>query len=144
MKTRKSRKTFWGRFSAVMAVLMLVLASVGMVTVGAVDNEPRHSQKDVMVVGDVDNLKTQLITNAIYGEDVKSKGIYEEITPYFNILCLFGHNTAETTAYLTEHYYYSTAPKCKETTYDVTYCTRSGCDFVNYVQISVNRVRCCS
>jgi len=149
MSSRKTRKAFLRRFSTVMAVLMLMLTSGGVFTVGAVENEtvaPRHelSQKDVVVVGNIDNFKAQLIINAINGESVQSKGVSGEITPNGNILCIFGHSTAKAKVYVTDHLYYSTAPKCKETEYDVTYCTRSGCDYINYVSCGSYRVYCCS
>jgi hypothetical protein len=60
----------------------------------------------------------------------------------FNILCLFGHSIQTGTILQTEHNYYSTAPRCKETTYFVEYCTRSDCDYFKITGESINRTGC--
>ena len=67
-----------------------------------------------------------------------------------NILCIFGHSKANGKVIATEHNYYSTAPRCRETISTVEYCTRNGCDYfaVNgcdyfaVLNTSYNRIVC--
>lgn len=142
----KSRETFWRRLSGVVTVFMLVLSCSGITAVSAEESETvvsRHGIKKVVIVGDIGSLKAKLITDAINGGTLASQKGEPEITPNFNILCILGHSKAKTMIYVTDHLYYSTSPKCLETVYDVTYCTRSGCDYIDYTQIGISRIPCC-
>ena len=84
---------------------------------------------------DIPKEKLEQIVKAIYGVD-------GETEPSRNLLCIFGHNKATGTITTTEHYYYSTYPRCKETNTRVEYCTRSGCDYFTTTGQTINRVGC--
>ena len=71
---------------------------------------------------DITEEKARPIINFLTGEETTS-------STRFNLLCLFGHNIKYAAIILTEHNYYPTQPKCKETTTLVDYCTRDGCDY---------------
>ena len=59
-----------------------------------------------------------------------------------NILCIFGHSKANGKVIATEHNYYSTAPRCRETHTNIEYCTRNGCDYFAVLNTSYNRIVC--
>ena len=125
----KVKKMFSKTFAILMAICMLAqLSGVSF----AVGSEPNV---EIVVSGVADEHKAQLITDTINGEII--------ISP-FGIACIFGHSTAKGTAVETTHRYYSTSPKCRRITYDVTYCTRSSCDYITYAQVSNIRVACCA
>lgn len=125
----KAKKMFLKSMAILMVFCVIVQSGV---SAANLENMP---YKEITVLGDVDSQKAQQIVGKISGETT--------ISP-FGIACLFGHSTARTTVYETTHRYYSTAPKCRRVTYDVTYCTRSSCDYIVYTQIGVNAVHCCS
>ena len=81
----------------------------------------------------MDASKAEQIVNLMMGNAVPQRG---------NIFCIFGHDKKTGTITLTEHYYYSTDPKCKKTTSSVEYCTRDGCDYYVVTGQSINRVPC--
>ena len=66
-----------------------------------------------------------------------------ESSTTYGILCIFGHKLSTTYAVETTHKEYSSAPRCVERTYEVTYCTRSSCDHSEATLISSIRVSCC-
>jgi len=74
--------------------------------------------------------------------EVMSGKFNETVMQPFGILCLLGHSIQTGTILKTEHNYYSTAPRCKETTFYVKYCTRSDCDYFTVTGESVNRTGC--
>ena len=124
----KVKRMFAKPIAILMAVCMVIQLN-GVVTAESVSN-------DIVVTGVTDEQKVQLITDTINGEIL--------ISP-FGIACLFGHSTAKGIAYETNHCYYTTAPKCRRTTYDVTYCTRSSCNYIVYTQIGATaRISCCA
>ena len=59
-----------------------------------------------------------------------------------NILCLFGHDIKTGTVLSTEHNYYSTTPKCRETRSSVEYCGRGGCDYYVVTNQITSRIAC--
>ena len=62
--------------------------------------------------------------------------------PRWNLLCLFGHDIKTGTITLTEHNYYTTAPRCRVTISDVEYCNRSGCDYFAVIKQYIYREVC--
>ena len=126
----KSRKMFLKPLAILMTVCFLVQ------TVVAEENRRNDTQKEIVVSGDVEKEKVQLIIDTINGEEI--------ISTRSNVLCLFGHSLAQTRAYETTHRYYAAAPRCLQVTYDVTYCTRSGCNYAVYTEIGRIRIYCCS
>ena len=120
-------------FSKFVAVVMAVCVFVGFST-SATGETRIFGTKEIVINGDVDKEKSQLIIDAINGEGI--------ISPR-NILCIFGHSLTRTTVVEINHRYYSTAPRCRRVTYDVTYCTRSGCGYINYTVISTVAIHCC-
>lgn len=127
----KKRKMIQRTLAGFMAVCMFVLSGSGFL-VGSAGDE---GFTEIIVSGDVDGQKAQQIVNKINGEIT--------ISP-FGLACLFGHSTAHTTAYEINHRYYATAPRCLQTTYDVTYCTRSDCNYIVYTKTGSIRIYCCS
>lgn len=64
-----------------------------------------------------------------------------EIMPA-NILCdIFGHDYLYTTASVIEHKAYANAPRCRQETYDVTYC--EDCDYTEQTLVNVTYIDCC-
>jgi len=129
----KVMKTLWR-----LLVILIVVCTL-MQTVVAVDTKRTsywHDKTEFIVGNDVDSAKARQIIATISGEEV--------ITPRGNILCLLGHSTARTTVSETIHCYYATAPRCLRKTYDVTYCTRSGCDYITYTHIGSVAIHCCT
>ena len=59
-----------------------------------------------------------------------------------SILCIFGHSIKTGSIQTTEHNYYATAPRCKETNARVEYCTRSNCDYFTITDQAVSRTGC--
>ena len=59
-----------------------------------------------------------------------------------SILCIFGHSIQTGGVCATEHNYYSTAPRCKETNIKVEYCTRNSCNYFITTGQSISRVGC--
>ncbi|MDR2572712.1 MAG: hypothetical protein LBD23_20790 [Oscillospiraceae bacterium] len=83
---------------------------------------------------------SQLVANAIYGEDSTSDYIGIALA---NILCIFGHSWAQTHSITIEHRVWSTSPRCVRTTHRVDYCTRSGCNRMDLTLISQIAIVCC-
>ena len=127
----KVRKLIGRPLAILMAVCLLSQ------TVGAVEStrESDRIQKDIVVSDGIDKEKAELIISAINGD---------EITTTRNILCIFGHSTARGSAQETIHRQYASAPRCLRNTYDVVYCTRSGCNYMTFTLISQLRINCCS
>ncbi|MDR2572486.1 MAG: hypothetical protein LBD23_19620 [Oscillospiraceae bacterium] len=130
----KVRKMFLKPLATLMAVCMLAqLSSVSF----AVEND---AFTEIVVEG-VDGQKTQLIADTITGKN--STSTFQAISPA-SILCIFSHSMAQTTARETNHRFWATAPRCRQTTYRVDYCTRSSCNHMILTQISQSRISCCS
>ena len=126
------RRALLRSVAALMVACMFILIGGGFTTR---EVELSDSFTEIIVNGVDDSQKEQQIIAALNGEIL--------ISP-MNILCIFGHSTAKGTAIGTQHRYYSSAPRCLRTNYDVTYCTRSGCDYIVYTQTGQGRVHCCS
>ncbi|MCL2071161.1 MAG: hypothetical protein FWH07_02885 [Oscillospiraceae bacterium] len=124
----KSRKLFLKPIAIFMAVCTL-----GSIAVSAETRSSRPST-EIIIEGVDDREKVQLIINTINGVEI--------IEPR-SILCIFGHNTAKTAALGTEHRVWATSPRCRQTIYDVTYCTRSGCNYITYTIRSQSSIHCC-
>ena len=73
---------------------------------------------------------------------IKSMSGEDEPGSRGNFFCLFGHDKQTGTIKLTEHNYYTTAPKCRETCSSVEYCVRSGCDYYVVTGQSFIRIGC--
>ncbi len=59
-----------------------------------------------------------------------------------NVLCsLFGHKYTTELAHVITHEYFPTAPRCKQETFEVTYCTR--CDESSMLLIGTSLISCC-
>ena len=84
---------------------------------------------------DIPKEKLEQIIKAMYGVD-------GETEPSRNLLCIFGHSKTTGKITITDHNYYSTAPKCRQTISYVEYCTRSGCDYFTTLSQSVSRITC--
>jgi hypothetical protein len=123
------------------SLFMVVCTAVLMCGISGADDTARVSarsyQTEYRFDGDIDKEKAQLIINSINGE--------ETVTSRGNVLCIFGHSIAHMTVEEIKHRYYATAPRCLKTTYDVAYCTRSGCNYTVWTQIGTSiRIYCCS
>jgi hypothetical protein len=89
---------------------------------------------EIVFVGDFDREKAELITALLNSE---------EIAVPRSILYIFGHIKEQTTVVVTEHRVWATSPRCRRITYDVTYCTRSSCDYVVMTVRSQIAIVCC-
>lgn len=125
----KVRKIFCKPVAIFMAVCMFISTGSGFMT----KEEERFTK--IVVEGVNDKSKAQLIVDTINGEEI--------IAPR-SVLCVFGHSTARGTAYGYNCKVYTTAPRCVRITYDVTYCTRSSCNYIAYTEIGRGRIVCCS
>lgn len=79
--------------------------------------------------------KAEQIVKTLYG-------IPDNTVQPLNLLCIFGHSTQSGIIYTTEHNAYSTAPRCREITSYVDYCTRSGCSYSTVTSESSYRISC--
>ena len=60
-----------------------------------------------------------------------------------NILCdIFGHDYLYTTTTVTTHKVRTTAPRCKQETYKVTYC--EDCDYMQKTLTKTEYISCCA
>jgi hypothetical protein len=130
----KVRKTFLKPIAILMAVCMLFQ----LIGVAIAEGEEGFTE---IIVEDVDCQTEQLIIDMINGEATTSDS--QAINPS-SILCIFGHSTAQTTIREINHRHWATAPRCRDTTYNVTYCTRSSCNYIVMTVRSQNRIHCCS
>ena len=80
--------------------------------------------------------KKQAIANRLIGADEY------EVAPA-NIWCdIFGHDYLYTTSTVVTHKARTTAPRCKQQLYDVTYC--EDCDYMQQTLVSTSYIYCCS
>ena len=132
----KTQKILRKPLAILMAVCMLFQLVGTVSAVGAV------SGTEIVIPADVEAQKAQQIINAINGELTISR--YEDTISTLGLACIFGHSMAQTTARETNHRYYATAPRCRQVTYKVDYCTRSSCNYITYTQTTAIAVYCCS
>jgi len=111
-----------------------MVASMFVLTGGGFTVAKEESFIEIVVCEKIDCEKAKLIIAAINGEEL--------ISPR-SILCLIGHSLAQGTAIGTEHRVYSSAPRCVQTNYRVSYCTRSSCNYIVYTQTGTARIHCC-
>jgi len=60
----------------------------------------------------------------------------------FSIFCIFGHSIQTALIITTEHNFYTTVPRCKQTHSSVEYCTRDSCSYYRVTDERVIRVGC--
>jgi len=126
------------KLSKILAILMSACMLLTMGSVSFAVEDDVDIEYDV--IGDVDDLKAQLIINAIIG--VPDNG-FIGIAPA-SLACLFGHSIGRANVVETTHRHWSTSPRCRQITYDVRYCTRSSCNHIaSMTQISNVRIPCC-
>ena len=125
---KKNKKVLLILVIAIISATMLTALQATAVSDSKIDRMEYSSE-------DIPKEKLDQIVKAMYG-------IGGEIEPSRNLLCIFGHNIATGTTTATEHYYYSTYPRCKETTTRVEYCTRNGCDYFVTKDQGISRVPC--
>jgi len=127
----KIKKVFARSLAGIMAACMFVLSGGGVVSaVGDVEYS---------VCNSVGSQQAQLIIDTINGNSSETATISPS-----SILCIFGHSIAEGRAIETQHRVWATAPRCRQITYRVNYCTRSSCNYVTYTVISDSRIPCCA
>ena len=118
-------------------VLFSLIASAILLTTMQVNALSTVTANDVSYSYDgISAEKAEKITGAM------SANSNDDIIQPFNILCILGHSKANGTIVKVEHNYYSTAPRCKDTTYFIEYCTRNDCDYFKVTGESVSRVGC--
>ena len=59
----------------------------------------------------------------------------------YGLSCLFGHDKITHTVRVIEHKVYKTAPRCKESIYSVTTCSR--CDYEEMTLLAQHYISCC-
>ena len=118
------------------AFFMAVCMSVSLAGMTSAEGERRVSDRKTEIIfeDDVCREKAELLTAVINGEEVEKPR---------NLLCLFGHSTTTTTVRAVTHNYWTTSPKCREQTYRIIYCTRSGCNYNTGSIIGDIRIHCC-
>jgi len=124
------KRVFLKSVAALMVVCMFALMS-GDVT--AIETEEGFTEIIIEDVGCCE--KEQQIIDTLNGENL--------ISP-MSLLCIFGHSTAQTIVIETNHRFYATSPRCRETVHRVVYCTRSSCNHMVLTQLSQGRIPCCS
>ena len=125
MKVRKMLKPL----AMLMAACILVL-SVGGVTAA------NKSDREIIVYGNINAQKAQIIADVIGGED---------IAVINSPLCAIGHSLGQSLVRKINHRVYASAPRCLEITYRVTHCIRPTCSHIaSYVEIGRGRIHCCS
>ena len=124
-------KRIFLRSLAVLMIACLFISTVSGVTV----KEKSETFTEIVIVDIDDAQKEQQIIATLNGDNL--------ISP-MNLLCIFGHSISQGTAIETNHRYWATAPRCRQTTYRVDYCTRSGCDYMKLTQTSQVAIRCCA
>ena len=124
------------RILKTLAIFMSVCMSVSLSGMTSAEGERRVSdcKTEIIFEDDVCREKAELLTAVINGEEVENPR---------NLLCLFGHSTTTTTVLAVTHNYYTTSPKCREQTYRIIYCTRSGCNYNTSSVIRDMRILCC-
>ena len=86
---------------------------------------------------EVDNRKVQLISDTVFSEN-------EEGIENRNILCLIaGHSTTNITQKMITHRFQTNPLRCREQTYRVVQCTRSGCNYSVRTLIEDKLIICC-
>ena len=72
----------------------------------------------------------------------KLVGLDDDPAQTYGLGCtLFGHDYKYTTASVITHKARTYAPRCKQQTYDVTYC--EDCDYNEQTLVSTRRIDCC-
>ena len=124
-------------------ISMLILMTVLCVAISAesANNNTYHFETenaDYTVTFNNDNLseaQQQIVASKlVFGND-------DSAQPYGLGCILFGHDYKYTTASVITHKYRSSQPRCKEDTYDVTYC--EDCDFTEETLINSKYIYCC-
>ena len=82
-----------------------------------------------------DETKQFITDKIIFGED------YDDGISTYAWCWLTGHNKQTEIVYKVEHKVYDTEPRCKETKYEVTTCTK--CDFYEENELSYKYIFCC-
>jgi hypothetical protein len=120
--------------SALTAVFMLIISVRGVYASGGKKLIFKYDEKEITVCGNVDEQKAKTVFNSIGNGEVSANR---------NILCSISHNLAHATIKEVTHRCYATVPRCLEIIYEVTYCTRSDCDYMVWTQIGESRIYCC-
>jgi hypothetical protein len=130
------KRAFLRSVAALMVACMFVLTFGGF-TMGevAVDVAINDGFTEIIVDGVECCEKEQQIIALLNGEELMSP---------MSILCIFGHSVAQTTAVEINHRFWAASPRCRQTTYRVNYCTRSGCNHMVLTQLTQSRIQCCS
>lgn len=123
-----------------LAMLMAVCMAIQMGSMSFAASDEGYVEIVVDCNGNCE--KEQMVANIFSGETSTSE--FVGIVPTANILCLFGHSWAEGRSIVIEHRYWATSPRCRQTTYRVDYCTRSGCDRLDLTQLTQIRISCCA
>ena len=70
-------------------------------------------------------------------------GVDDSSSQTYGLICtLFGHDYVYDSVNVVTHKVLSTAPRCKQQTYDVTYC--DNCDYYEEELVSTTYIYCCS
>ncbi|GHV14078.1 hypothetical protein FACS1894219_09690 [Clostridia bacterium] len=72
----------------------------------------------------------------------KLEGVESNTPTTHGLLCIFGHDKLTGGVYQTEHSYYTTAPRCKQTISFVEYCSRNNCDYFMVTNQIITRLTC--
>ena len=118
------------------SLAFLMIACLFILTVSGFTVKEKSETFTEIVIVDIDDAqKEQQIIATLNGDNL--------ISP-MNLLCIFGHSMSQGSSITTDHRYWATSPRCRETTHKVVYCTRSGCDYMVITQLTQMAIRCCA
>ncbi|MCL2637554.1 MAG: hypothetical protein FWD48_04205 [Oscillospiraceae bacterium] len=124
------KKVFRRPLAVLMAMLMFIQLG------GASFAVSDEVTVEVIIDCAVGSQKAQLITDMLIAE---ANG-FISITPASSC----NHTMAVTGAITIEHRVFPTTPRCRQTSYRVDYCTRSGCNHTIMTLIGQKAIFCCT
>lgn len=122
-------------FTLITIITLTTMLFVHAADTTTADHNFEYESKEITLPNNIEAHKAELIAKRI-------AGITDDNITTMGIACLFGHDKAYAYATETEHYYYSTFPRCRKSSYQVEYCTRSSCDYCVYTLIDTTSAAC--
>lgn len=129
----------------IISVLIAVLILMTVTTVFSAATEENTAKYSYLV----DNTEYTVEFSNSAASDEKQEavakkliGLNDSSTQTYGLGCiLFGHDYVYDTVYVITHKAKTYSPRCKEDTYDVTYC--EDCDYTEQELIGTNYIACC-
>lgn len=135
---------------ALLSILSLILSiTILQIICFAVSDEGTtfyyENEKEITVFGNTLNYSQKKeIADYFAYDNLSTCHIHNENNISASILCtLFGHQLTTTHVREISHNVYSESPKCVQSEYECTYCTRSSCDYIENRLIYSVRISTC-